>query len=159
MDCPKALALQSGVRQCYISSWCRLQHKQSGLFYLVSAVSAEAIFLCREWSKNWLIHVCSALDRLSKGTCDRRNNFIFIPDCWQSLWAIAVPELRCCLFWAQHFSCHPVCARQVLVQCSHTALPLQMRFICAPSEQQWQHQTPHGNADLIPFFFFSVANS
>lgn len=46
------------------------------------------------------------------------------------------------------------CARRVLVQCSHTALPLQMRFICAPSEQQWQHQTPHGNADLITFFFF-----
>lgn len=40
-----------------------------------------------------------------------------------------------------------------------TALPLQMRFICAPLEQQWQHQTPHGNADFMSFFlfFFSVA--
>lgn len=42
----------------------------------------------------------------------------------------------------------------VPAQCSHTALPLQMRFIRAPSEQQWQRQTPHGNADLIPFFSF-----
>lgn len=42
----------------------------------------------------------------------------------------------------------------VPAHCSHTALPLQMRFIRAPSEQQWQRQTPHGNADLIPFFSF-----
>lgn len=46
--------------------------------------------------------------------------------------------------------------QRVPARCSHPALPLQMRFSCAPLQQQWQHQTPHSNADLIPFssFFF-----
>lgn len=111
-------------------------------------------FLCREWSKNWLIHVCNALESLSKGKCDRRNNFIFIPDCWQSLWAITVPELWCCLFWAQHFSCHPMPAH-----CSHSSSLANEIHLCslgaavtAPntSWQRWFHV-------FFSFFFFSVA--